>query len=156
MIRLLVFLSGFVCCASGIEFHVAPGGSDGADGTAAHPFASLSRARDEVRKAKPAGGAVIVLHDGFLPLTEPLVPEVPGIGLPSVVHALDVLQGLLIAMAASLLLVIYRSSKATVTVLGELPGKPGSFAASQYVAPLARSRCVLPDPVSPQSNNDVS
>ncbi len=45
------------------------------------------------------------------------------------VVALDVLQGLLIAMAASLLLVIYRSSKATVTVLGELPGRPGAFGA---------------------------
>ncbi len=40
------------------------------------------------------------------------------------VVALDVLQGLLIAMAASLILVAYRSSLATVTVLGKLPDQP--------------------------------
>ncbi len=45
------------------------------------------------------------------------------------VVALDVLQGLLIAMGASLLLVIYKSSRASVTELGELPGKPGTFGA---------------------------
>jgi MFS superfamily sulfate permease-like transporter len=45
------------------------------------------------------------------------------------VVALDVLQGLLIAMAASLLLVVYKSSRPSVTVLGELPGRPGSFGA---------------------------
>lgn len=45
------------------------------------------------------------------------------------VVALDVLQGLLIAMTASLLLVIYRSTLPTVTVLGELPGRPGQFGA---------------------------
>jgi sulfate permease, SulP family len=45
------------------------------------------------------------------------------------VVALDVLQGLLIAMAASLLLVIYNSSRSSVTTLGELPGRPGTFGA---------------------------
>lgn len=54
-------------------WHVSPGGSDAADGSAERPFASLSRARDEVRKVKPAEGATIVLQDGTIPLTEPLV-----------------------------------------------------------------------------------
>lgn len=41
------------------------------------------------------------------------------------VIALDVLQGLLIAMAASLLLVVYRSSLPSLSVLGRLPGRRG-------------------------------
>jgi sulfate permease, SulP family len=41
------------------------------------------------------------------------------------VIALDVLQGLLIAMAASLLLVAYRSSLPSLSVLGRLPGGRG-------------------------------
>jgi SulP family sulfate permease len=41
------------------------------------------------------------------------------------VLALDVLQGLLIAMAASLLLVVYRSSLPSVSTLGRLPGGKG-------------------------------
>lgn len=43
------------------------------------------------------------------------------------VVTLDVLQGLLIAMGASLLLVIYKSSRPSVAVLGELPDRPGVF-----------------------------
>jgi SulP family sulfate permease len=42
---------------------------------------------------------------------------------------LDVLQGLLIAMAASILLVVYQSSRPSVTVLGELPDASGTYGA---------------------------
>jgi sulfate permease, SulP family len=42
---------------------------------------------------------------------------------------IDVLEGLVIAMLASLLLVIYRSSKPSVKALGRLPGSEGRFAA---------------------------
>ena len=45
------------------------------------------------------------------------------------VVALDVLQGLLIAMGASLLLVVYKSSRPAVTVLGEAPDRRGTFVA---------------------------
>jgi sulfate permease, SulP family len=45
------------------------------------------------------------------------------------VITLDVLQGLVIAMVASLLLVIYNSSRSSVTILGELPGRAGTFGA---------------------------
>ena len=42
---------------------------------------------------------------------------------------IDVLEGLVIAMLASLLLVIYRSSRASVTALGRLPGSEDLFTA---------------------------
>jgi hypothetical protein len=40
----------------GVEFFVAPGGSDAAPGTARRPFASLEAARDAVRRLKAAEG----------------------------------------------------------------------------------------------------
>ena len=40
---------------------------------------------------------------------------------------IDVLQGLLIAVVASLLMVVYRSSRPAVVVLGESPRRPGVF-----------------------------
>jgi high affinity sulfate transporter 1 len=45
------------------------------------------------------------------------------------VLAFDVLQGLLIAMGVSLLLVVYRSSRPSLAVLGQLPDAPNSYAA---------------------------
>ena len=42
---------------------------------------------------------------------------------------IDVLEGLVIAMLASLLLVVYRSSRPTVTALGRMPGSEDLFAA---------------------------
>jgi hypothetical protein len=51
-------------------YYVAPGGDDGAAGTAAAPFASLERARDAVRAARAAGGAdsyeVLLLPGSYL------------------------------------------------------------------------------------------
>lgn len=52
-----------------------------------------------------------------------------GMGMTALIGvvALDVLQGLLIAMGASLLYVTYHSSRPSLTVLGELPRRPGTF-----------------------------
>ena len=50
----------------GADFHVAPNGDDAHAGTESKPFATLERARDEVRKLKQAG-----------PLTEPITVFVP-------------------------------------------------------------------------------
>lgn len=57
----------------GMELHVAIAGSDQAAGSAAHPFASLERVRDEVRAMRkagvlPEGGVTITLHAGEHPL----------------------------------------------------------------------------------------
>ena len=60
-----------------VEIHVAPGGNDGGDGSAARPFATLVRARDAVRALKkagplPAGGVAVCLHGGVYRLSETL------------------------------------------------------------------------------------
>ena len=57
--------------------HVAPAGSDGSgDGSAAKPFATAARARDELRAMRKAGrlaaGATVVFADGVYPISEPL------------------------------------------------------------------------------------
>ena len=57
--------------------HVAPNGDDTASGTAEHPFATLTRARDEIRKHKrsgplPANGVTVMVHGGRYILTNGL------------------------------------------------------------------------------------
>ena len=51
-----------------VTLHVAPGGADSAPGTAERPFATLQRARDELRRLKAAGklvgGAAVLIHGG--------------------------------------------------------------------------------------------
>lgn len=52
-----------------VTFHVAVDGDDAAPGTSDRPFASLERARDEIRRlrtegALPTGGAEVVVHGG--------------------------------------------------------------------------------------------
>ncbi len=77
--------------------HVAPDGSDEAAGTADAPFATLQRARDEVRAIKaegdlPRGGVSIEIADGTYFLDEPLTlgPEDSGApGAPIVYAAAD-------------------------------------------------------------------
>ena len=61
-----------------VVFHVAPGGSDVADGSAARPFATLARARDAIREIKksrggtlPKGGVRVVVQDGSFSLKDP-------------------------------------------------------------------------------------
>lgn len=68
--------------APAVVFHVAPGGSEGADGSAAKPFATLMQARDAVRRLRgenggrlPAGGARVVVRGGLYPMTETFALE---------------------------------------------------------------------------------
>jgi len=54
---------------SGVELYVSPNGSDTNPGSAAHPFATLARARDEIRQLKanaalPKEGATVELLGG--------------------------------------------------------------------------------------------
>ncbi|HHU82286.1 MAG TPA: hypothetical protein GXZ26_04725 [Firmicutes bacterium] len=58
-----------------VEIHVAPDGDDQqGDGSAANPFATLARARDEARRAKTGDGPVgILLAPGEYPLSASLV-----------------------------------------------------------------------------------
>ncbi|MBD3292422.1 MAG: hypothetical protein GF393_05830, partial [Armatimonadia bacterium] len=63
-------------CAQTI-LHVAPDGSDDAAGTEAAPFATLARARDEIRAIRRQGGladggARVIIHEGPYLLKEPL------------------------------------------------------------------------------------
>jgi len=71
-------------CAHGLDFYVAPDGNDAWSGTRAQrndastdgPFASLERARDEIRKRKqdgglPAGPVTVHLRGGRYPLGKP-------------------------------------------------------------------------------------
>lgn len=58
---------------AGIELHVAPRGNDAQTGTALEPFATLERARDEIRSIKkdrglPPGGVTVTLHGGLYEL----------------------------------------------------------------------------------------
>ncbi len=58
----------------GAEFFVAPDGSDANPGTAAHPFATLAKARAAVRALKanglPAGGVAVTIKPGEYAMTE--------------------------------------------------------------------------------------
>lgn len=63
--------------AAADSLHVAPHGNDAHAGTADQPFATLSRARDEIRKRKaagtlPAGGIAIEIQGGVYELDQPL------------------------------------------------------------------------------------
>ena len=57
----------------GAELHVAPNGDDANDGSASRPFATLERARTEIRAVKndkglPTGGVAVVVHGGLYAL----------------------------------------------------------------------------------------
>lgn len=68
--------------ASPLEFYVAPGGADTNPGTKARPFATLTHARDAVRKAKTREHRpiTVLLRGGTYMMEEPLVlgPEDSG------------------------------------------------------------------------------
>ncbi|MGI9455347.1 MAG: hypothetical protein ACR2NU_02230, partial [Aeoliella sp.] len=57
------------------NFYVATNGDDANRGTLAKPFATLVRARDEVRKVREAGDQSVTVHvrGGVYYLSEPLV-----------------------------------------------------------------------------------
>src|SRR5438445_13543787 len=78
----VVVLSLAVPVAAGpLELYVAPGGNDRAVGTSDHPFATLQRARDEIRQRKPAGATVHV-RGGTYFLDEPLTLRPQDSGTP--------------------------------------------------------------------------
>ena len=70
--RFIICLLGLcLACTGGlctVEFFVATDGNDGGEGTRARPFATLERARDQVRALKaaglPAGGVTVNLRGG--------------------------------------------------------------------------------------------
>ena len=72
----LVFLVLVVASANAAEYYVAPDGSDSNPGTQGKPFATLERAREQVRQLKssgslPAGGVTIVAAGGVFELKQP-------------------------------------------------------------------------------------
>lgn len=72
----VVCLLALTGAAWAVEFHVAPGGSDAAAGTAARPLATLAGARDAVRAWRAGGKAEAVtvwLHGGTYRLAAPVV-----------------------------------------------------------------------------------
>ena len=81
--RLASLLSNFVAVcglalpALGVEFFVAPGGSDANSGATDRPFATLTRARDALREARKAGlptsAATVWLRAGTYFLNQPFV-----------------------------------------------------------------------------------
>ncbi len=52
------------------DIYVSPNGNDAGNGTAASPFKTLERAKDEVRKFAKTKDIVIELADGFYPVSE--------------------------------------------------------------------------------------
>ena len=75
-ITILATLLGLAAAASAKEFHVAPGGDDGAAGSPGAPFATPARAQKAVRAFLAQGGTehvTVVLGAGTYRLAEPLV-----------------------------------------------------------------------------------
>lgn len=57
------------------EFHVSPAGDDGNPGTKDKPFATLQRARDEIRRFKSPEGATVLLRGGLYSMPQGIVFE---------------------------------------------------------------------------------
>jgi len=79
LIATLLSLQGLVSL-SAAEFHVSPKGNDTATGTADAPFATLTRARDAVRKFKADAGGLkeeirVWIHDGTYEVSQTLQLE---------------------------------------------------------------------------------
>jgi hypothetical protein len=78
--------------AEGIEFYVAPNGSDDHPGSQSKPFATLERARDEIRTRKQQGSlaepVTVFVRGGMYELSEPLVfgPEDSGTAKHSITY----------------------------------------------------------------------
>lgn len=58
--------------AAAIAIAVSPAGSDDGDGSIAHPFRTLERAQQAVRRANRTQSVTVTLADGLYPLTAPL------------------------------------------------------------------------------------
>ncbi|HEY3322295.1 MAG TPA: LamG-like jellyroll fold domain-containing protein [Planctomycetota bacterium] len=71
----------------GVTLFVSPDGKDANAGTKESPFASIQRARDEIRAIKkrgalPAGGVTVVLAGGEYPITDTLKLDAQDSGAP--------------------------------------------------------------------------
>jgi hypothetical protein len=71
----LVSLAGMLSAHAALVLHVSPRGADTNPGTAAQPFATLERARDEIRSLKtkglPDGGILVQIEPGTYELRAP-------------------------------------------------------------------------------------
>ncbi len=69
-----------VAFVSGLQIHVSPRGDDAAEGTAGSPVATLSKARDLLRRAAGREAVTVMVADGVYELPETLVlgPEDSG------------------------------------------------------------------------------
>ena len=74
--------------AAADELYVATDGKDTNSGTKAAPFATLERARDEIRRMKPKDGATVFVREGtyYLPNTFRLGPKDSGTAEAPVVY----------------------------------------------------------------------
>ena len=92
---LALALAALACHGAPLALHIAPNGNDAWSGTLARPtrsgqdgpFATLGRARDEIRRRKEAGelpkeGAAVLLQGGDYPVTEALRFEEQDSGTP--------------------------------------------------------------------------
>ena len=74
--RLSAAEPAWLAASPGLELHVASDGVDTADGRAGRPFATLERARDEIRARKaaglPPGGITVRIQPGTYELARPL------------------------------------------------------------------------------------
>ncbi len=66
---LAAMVSVLAAGSGAVEYHVAPSGDDGGEGTEAAPFATLPAARDAIRALKqseglPEGGVTVWVHEG--------------------------------------------------------------------------------------------
>ncbi len=96
MTRLVLFLlilslTRFIG-AQPLELYVSPGGDDISSGAAAKPFATLARARDEIRRRKPHG-AVVHLRGGMYTLREPLIFAPEDSGTPDAPIIYEAMKG---------------------------------------------------------------
>ena len=77
LLVITIYLSPAGTAAADVQkaFHVSPSGSDKNPGTAAEPFKTIRRARDEVRKVnqKMTGNVEVILRGGTYQLGETLV-----------------------------------------------------------------------------------
>lgn len=90
---MIVAIGLFPGLSGAVTFTVSPGGKDTNPGTTAKPFATLERARDQVRQMKtagglPSGGVTVELRGGVYELTQPfeLGPEDSGTEKSPVVY----------------------------------------------------------------------
>ena len=69
---IITLAAGLTCSSPAATLlFVSAQGDDGNPGTAEKPFATLARARDELRQRKPANGALIEVAGGDYLLAEP-------------------------------------------------------------------------------------